>query len=552
MRFRYAASLLCALLFMSSLGVRAQVGYSVSNLLRLGDGRESSGGLEPKKEYIENLANVRLYVNDFTIGFRYLYDNPPEFGPKFQGIKKRYVEFARSGLNVVAGDYYTLYGRGLAMNLFENRGINYDTGLDGLRASYTGDAFNAIMSLGTLKYTDLIDQSRVESYAMKSANIELKPFSFLRVGASYVYGEGMLPHGQTTSRVRATVPEFFLIAKGGGFDFYVNVAQKRTDVEQYSTGGQIQRSFHHEGDKDRFYEALYASLSYAGEGIGVAFEYKDYRFDIVNQIERNPNRDTRMLPFQNPPVLFKEHSFTLLTRAPHIIDFNDEVGMQVDAFYQAAPDLTVNVNGSVASRHQKYAKVPNTNTLRAVEETIALPQLTNGDYAPFWEIYLDGEWYFTPESFVRVAFNHRRDVTNDSYNFAEDHGVLHTVIGTTLPVRLEYALDEHYAVAVDAEYQYVYDSQIKLSPKYHNRYFGLTLSHAPDWSATVRMEHSTNVEEPSGKQFWIAGEMTYRLGNAHTMSISYGSERGGLVCTSGICRQLNPFNGLRLTLLTQW
>ncbi|MGH2575556.1 MAG: DUF6029 family protein, partial [Ignavibacteria bacterium] len=33
---------------------------------------------------------------------------------------------------------------------------------------------------------------------------------------------------------------------------------------------------------------------------------------------------------------------------------------------------------------------------------------------------------------------------------------------------------------------------------------------------------------------------------------SYGAERGGLKCSSGICRYVNPFNGFRLTVINNF
>ena len=109
--------LLTALVLCAPAALFAQVEYSVSNFMRYGNGEQVIGGQLRHKEYIENQTNVRLFWDNFTVVFEYLYDDPPEFGPRFQGIRKRYVEFAKTGLELRAGDFYTLYGKGLAMNL---------------------------------------------------------------------------------------------------------------------------------------------------------------------------------------------------------------------------------------------------------------------------------------------------------------------------------------------------------------------------------------------------------------------------------------------------
>lgn len=524
----------------------SQVEYSVNNLLRYGDGREFRGGFEPTKEYIENLANVRLFWKDFSIGFRYLYDNPPEFGPRFTGIRKKYIEFTKYGLEVRGGDFFTLYGRGLAMNLFENRGINYDTGLDGLRASYKGDYFNAIIAAGKFVFYDLVNPSRIEDYTLRSGNIELKPISFMRIGGSFVSVDGDIPNQSTTSRLRAYIPELNFSLTGYGFDFTASYANKKSLVDRTSTVTGVTESLEKSGD------GIYASLAYASDaGFGMAIEYKDYRFDKANPNERSAARDTRMLPMQNPPTVLKEHSFTLLTRAPHIIDFNDEIGVQVDGFYQITPEFTLNVNASVASRHQSFSKVPNSFRLRVEKEVQGFPVLDT-DFAPFWESYTELEWYFKSDSYVRAAFNRRYDVTNDFL-------VTHTVASSTVPIRVEYALVGSYSTAAELQVQFVHDTQYEKDPdfkkpNYSNEFLAIILTHAPDWAVTMRMEASSLPSRlnPSGRDFWLAGEFTYRVRNAHTITVSYGHDRGGLICASGICRQVNPFHGFRITLLTQW
>ena len=103
----------CVLLLFSASSLYAQVQYSVGNSARYGNGIQYNGGLQTQKEYIENQTNVRLFWDNFTIGMQYLYDDPPEFGPSYSGVKKRYVEFANKGLELRAGDFYTLYGKGL-------------------------------------------------------------------------------------------------------------------------------------------------------------------------------------------------------------------------------------------------------------------------------------------------------------------------------------------------------------------------------------------------------------------------------------------------------
>jgi len=514
----------------------AQIQYSVGNFMRYGNGEQVVGGVNQSKEYIENQANVRLFWSDFTIGFEHLYDDPPEFGPRFVGIRKRYVDFSREGISLRAGDFYTLYGKGLAMNLFENRGINYDTRLDGIRGIYRGDGINAIMAFGAMRYYDLLNTQRIETYSVRSGHIELQPHHTISFGASMVSAEGELPSPFGIDQVHADVPEAMLTVRKYGFDLHLQKAWKRSTVLRPTADGRFVPG-------TAYGDALYGSLSYVADfGLGVTIDYKDYRFDVVGENERDPNRPTRMLPMQNPPIVHKEHVFTLLTRSPHVVDFNDEVGMQVDVFYSLSPTLMINLNGAVASRHNGYTSKD--GFLVTYARDVSFMPTLDEKFSPFWELYGEAEWYYSGQSYIRTAFNRRYEVQYES-------NLAHVQASTTIPFRIEHVLSNEYSIAASFEQQFVHDSFNRDTPDFFNEFISFTVARAGKWSATIRMEFTTDKGDPSGKDFWRTAELSYRIATAHIATISYGTERGGLVCSSGICREVLPFDGVRFSLLSQ-
>lgn len=133
------------ILFVSVFSYAQKVTSSVSNLMRYGTGKEIGEYVEYEKEYFENLTDVRLFVNNFVIGFRLEYSKPSEYGLGYQGLRKKYVEFVQDGLSVRAGDCYGMFSRGLSLNLFENRQLQYDSGLEGIRLQYQNDWMKAIL-----------------------------------------------------------------------------------------------------------------------------------------------------------------------------------------------------------------------------------------------------------------------------------------------------------------------------------------------------------------------------------------------------------------------
>jgi len=47
---------------------------------------------------------------------------------------------------------------------------------------------------------------------------------------------------------------------------------------------------------------------------------------------------------------------------------------------------------------------------------------------------------------------------------------------------------------------------------------------------------------------WLSGEVSLRPTRDIQIRASYGAEKGGVRCTGGVCRVVNPFEGTRVTL----
>ena len=61
---------------------------------------------------------------------------------------------------------------------------------------------------------------------------------------------------------------------------------------------------------------------------------------------------------------------------------------------------------------------------------------------------------------------------------------------------------------------------------------------------------STNSDESLSNfdsNTWNSVALTYRIKSDNILEVFYGSIRGGLDCTNGVCRYIQPFeNGLRI------
>ena len=514
---------------------------SVSNLFRYGNGERILGNLKITQTYFENLTDARISLpENFVIGFRLLYDEPPEIGETFKGISRRYLEYSKDNIYIRAGNSSTLFGRGMALNLFENRGLAYDTWMDGIKFKYSSDYFNATILGGTINFRDSINFVRNEEYKIRGGNVELFPLPELLIGGSYIYSEGIIPQGEAdlglpSDDIRAEIPEAYLSLNLNNISLYLDWSHKWTNVltSHYTSNG----------------SGLYGAFSYFGSGYGVTLDYKNYSFDILDPYGRtDAGRPTRMLPFQNPPIVQKEYSYTLLTRPLHEVDFNDEVGFQVDAFYSLSDQTTINFNSSLSSKHDSYMLNPDGFTFTKISRSADFIPSTKKELFPYYEIFIEGEHYYAASSSIRLAFALRQETFFNEFSSDQSSNITTSIV---IPLQIQNAFSQDFSLTVQSEHELVRNTFGTTIDNYFNQLITLIGSFYSKFTATIRFEYTTSNREVSERKNWLIGELGYRLENSHTLTISYGDERGGQVCSNGICKYIQPFEGFRVTILSQ-
>jgi hypothetical protein len=534
----------------SSFGqIKLNVDAAVSNVLRYGNGYEYFLNSKYGKEYFEDLADARLNVNGVIFGLRYDISDPREYGRDTVGIDKRYIEYKHDiGISLRAGDFYEIIGRGLSLNTFEDRQQAFDTGIDGARVIFQrafGKKNPMKMKLqalgGDISYVNYLDLDREEKYKIRSAYGEFSPLKFLTFGLNYVYSVAEMPEQSENTVVKTDIPEFGLFFNLPDVQVYASYAHKSSRVSPNSV---YPNAFTGLGD------GFYTSVSYTKGDVGITFDYKNYAFDITLPDNRSPVRPTRALPYQNPPTVQREHTSTLISRYPHVVDFNDEVGAQVDVVYAPTGDITLNFNGALASRHYQYQDIDtgSSSIFQRIDRSDSYIPNLDDQFSPFWELFVEGEYYITPHIYTKLAFDRQSNTLFNQLNPQSSEKVM----TSTIPFEFKYTFGDINALKLIFEMQWVNNS-IRLDDKtFTNELISLNYSMSPYISATLGFEFTNDKEEPTGKDKWYIGEVTYRINESNTVTASYGSERGGLRCTNGICRFVQPFQGFRLGIATQF
>lgn len=518
---------------------------SLNNIFRYGNGKEILNGKEDAKEYFENIGDARLQVNDVVFGMRYEISDPIEYGTDFKGIKKRYIEYkGLDELNIRAGDFWEVIGRGLSLNTFEQRQLFYDTGIDGARIIFKksfGEKNPILIKTkllgGNIEYRDFLNPNRIETYKVRNFNFEISPVKFLNIGTNYVYATGNIPSGNAETKIKAYIPEIFASINLPNFQFYSTYAHKHTNTEANTL---YPYNLSANGD------AFYGSLSYNKPGLGITFEYKNYRFDLTTPDNQSTERPTKMLPFQNPPTVVKEHTTTLTSRTPHVVDFNDEVGSQLEILWSPNDKLMLTFNGSIASKHYSFSDIDTGSKVSFVaneRKNNFVPSFDDA-FSPYWELSFESEYYLSDKIFLKSGLYKQSGVLyNDIFpNYSDKKKLI------TIPIELRYTFNNGYAIKLLFENQWAdYSLRNPEYQKFTNQFAAISFSKSPNLSFTLCSEFTSDKQELTGKNKWIEGEISYNINKSNVIIASYGSERGGLKCTSGICRYVNPFNGFRLT-----
>lgn len=514
----------------------AQIQTSVTNYFRYGNGKQYISGTNQKFIYRENLTDAKFRLPyDFSVGVRFLYDDPPEVGQSFTGISRRFLEYKKDNLSIRVGNFSELYGKGLALNLFENRGLAYDTWADGLKANYKFDDFNLSMIYGKVEFKDSINFWRQEDYTLVGGNVEYKFDNILKLGFSYIDAEGKFPENEEVASIRAEVPEVYLGLSYADFNLFFDWSQKWTSILEgtSSTGN-----------------GLYSSLSYNTSGFGIVIDYKNYKFDQQDPFSRDDySRVSRMLPFQNPPIVMKEHSYVFLSRSIHQVDFNDEVGYQVEIFYTPIDDTYLNLNASLASKHNSYNYNQDDFDFTLVERENNFFPSAQDEYSPFWEFFLEAEHYLNAYTSFNIGFARR---SKSLYSeFTGDAGT-HKILSTVIPFLIQHTFNETVSSQLQYEFEAVSDNYATSQPEFKNHFISLLANLYSKLSLNVRYEFTSNEFDPSGRKDWYTFEAGYRISPSHNLTVSYGRERGGQICSNGVCRYVLPFEGFKFSLLSSF
>ncbi len=478
-------------------------GLGLSNQL------EYSYDYKLKREIFENWLNIDYRYNIFSAGFRLDIFQPNDPNPAISRGKERYADIAYKyieaelgdidkGLKITAGNFYSLFGRGLILKSYENRNIRIDNNLLGVKVEgyYGGLKLTALTGMAENFNAERKD-------ILHAADLEYKIIRNLKIGGSFASND---PEGGAARTMMGSLRIQPVI---WNFDFYGEYGLKRNN--------DIRKNLH--DNPDFIGKAYYASANFYYDQFSLVGEYKYYDNFIFSSYDGT-------IIYNNPPAVKKEYTYILLNRHPSPLNQNNEKGFQVEANYSFTDEtfLTVSYGETkTVGPDSYYQKVIGINQASRVQLKETFAQLNH-------------TWNDNFKTIATFGYNEEQDDnTKNITPVLENH----------------FYIDEINTIKLVIEHQQTTDRTT--TEKYYTDVAALEYLRSPLLSISVVSEMQTK-EPQAGKivrRFWSFIQFGYKLGEHSDLSLLIGSRQAGNICIGGVCRYEPEFQGIEVKMLTR-
>jgi thiol-disulfide isomerase/thioredoxin len=438
---------------------------------------------ETRKEIFENWLDVSYQFGGFRTGIMLNSQAPSEEGNRTNSIKHRFFEFSSGQFDIRAGHFYGIFGRGLVFNAYEDRTVRVDTRLDGITTTVRSGGLAATVFSGSPASRQLDIRGADVNYLL-GGNLNLAASGLTYRADDFQDAAGKVRR-DWVSAVRAR--------QNFGFgDYYVETGWNM----QYN---RLAAAFV-KGS------ALYGNLNLYRGPFSVSWETSDYeRFEVV------PRADGPLGSALNrPPALAREFAWTLLNRAPHTLNANDEVGNNLDLIYSGQDGWTLLASGARIRNHAG-ATVYELAYGNIQKDRLGDFRLTGG------------------------------------FAYQESEGLRQTVLG-----EITWLATATRSLTLQVEHQHVRlgGGQGFNLGAFDQQWFKLEYETAPRWAFAAILETNNKFEDQrqAGEQAgpFPAAQATYTISRGGNLNLWAGKRQAGYLCSGGVCKFEPAFEGVEL------
>lgn len=471
---------------------------------------EYSYNVDGDYDILENWLNLDYFQGIFSTGLRLDVFEPNDPDPSISRGKEKYAEIdftyiqanigdKKEGLEVIGGNYYTLFGRGMVLNSYEDRAIRVDNNLLGVKVTgkYAGFVLTGLSGMAANFRNERKD-------ILHAVDLEYRNWKPIKIGATVASN---LPPSDEIART--SMASIRLLPSFWNIDMYAEYTVKfNEDILQNNLGG----------SGSIVGEGFYGNINFYFGSLSLLGEYKYYdNFAFYSQ--------DGTIYYNKPPSVKMEYTYILPNRHPSPLDANNETGFQIIGGYNLNDETYFTAGYSL------------TNTLSSSSYYQRVNQTSLPIATQLEELYLTGQrdWEFMT---LIAAFAYNEELATNTKNI-------------TPIIESRFYFDEVNTIKVILEHQHVTDKST--TEEYYTDVVTLEYLRSPNFSIALVTEMETTEPEQDNiiRKFYGFIQSTYKIGGYADISLLIGSRQAGNICIGGVCRYEPAFKGVELKLLTR-
>ena len=505
--------------------VYAQLDYGINYELKYFDGQDEDG---IKIDVFEHYFDINVYYNDLYFYSFLKYKDPAFIGSPTKKFKDIYnvffLEYSNDKLQFQVGDIFNSFGSGLSFYTYEDRTIDYNNAPRGISllyylrnnidifatiganrfstrknsASQEPDIYidNSVMSAGfsyqheyfDIHYLGMINEQYLESQTI----VNLK-------GLNNMLGEYLTDRYDIDNNPNDF--EMRVLEHNLGTNFYLG------DLELYFEKSWV---YHNKIEDERIQGYRYYFSSYLNiNDYSILYEYKNY------------NTPYHLSVYSNPPIVSKENSSTLISRNLHNVNFSNEVGHHIVINKSFSDQVNISLSSAFAYRHVYDNAIEEPGFGEILNSMVTLESIQKFEnLLPYRQIYLELHgWSSNDKIYYKIGL--------DNYFEYIDNGYI--IKAKTIPTQFTLNLAGNKSLSTYFEYQNFEYLHWNPSQRHEFMYFSPSYNHKGKWIISLFYDYEKGLDS------YLGSDLTYYISNNNMLSIFFGSQKGGLVCTNGTC-----------------
>jgi hypothetical protein len=493
--------------------------------------------------------------------------NPPEIGLDINGLDRYLIGFYNDKFSFEIGDIHQTWGRGLLLNQLNYQNLDFATGSRGLGMQFDNDSTVLNIIIGNVasrssttvlgNYDPRVPNHFVDEF-IYGGDLSLDILKSTLGAAALIVDEKERSLSHVLTNFRIDRPY-----ESG--EFFMSIVGKTSNKDNGMT-----EIFYEEKDGAGFY----VSSSNYIQNWSITSSYRNFKIDVNNPVNRDNmvNNYGRALDIQRSPSGFYEHTFRLLSRSSREVNLNDEVGIEIQLLGPLSNNSNIAVNYMKSSSSKRWYNGIGVLTSDWSADNNFMPSSNRSSY-PFEEIFVEFNGYnLNGNIFYKAGLDFQHEVFNVLSNSSKVKS-FEINESITFPLLVNFNVNPLWNIEVQLELQKLktgfetttlsngtvdnHSYTSLLSEEYQkNLFIALSANYNQKWSFNLSHE-STNSDESlldngqnesfDSSNDWSSASIAYKFDSDHTLELFYGSIRGGLDCTNGVCRYIQAFDdGIRI------